>query len=82
MSGQSIRYALTRRFRQTQVEPLEAHDMRRSCATALLSAAADLAVVARILGHSSVTTTQLYDKRPERAAEEAVKKLDIPYYGK
>ena len=56
--------------------------MRRSCATALLSTGADLAVVARILGHASVTTTAIYDKRPEEAAAEAVGKLTLPFYGK
>ena len=81
MSGQSIRYALRKRFQQAEIESLGAHDMRRSCATSLLAAGADLSVVARILGHASVTTTMIYDMRPERAAEKAVKRLTIPYYG-
>lgn len=77
LSGKAstIRYALTKRFRDAQIEPLGAHHMQGSGATALLSAGAALSVVARILGHASLTRTMLYNKRSEEA-------LDIPYYGK
>lgn len=51
------------------------HDMRRSFATRLLDANVDIITVKELLGHSSVDTTAIYDRRGERAKKEAVAKL-------
>jgi len=49
-------------FRRARVkadlEWLNFHDLRRSCATMMIAAGVDLYVVSKLLGHSSVTVTQ------------------------
>jgi len=52
------------------------HSLRATAATLLLDAGVDLVKVQELLGHSSVTTTQIYDKRRRRASEGA--SHDVP----
>ncbi len=51
------------------------HDLRRSFATALIDATNDLGTVSKLMGHSSITTTQIYDKRGDKAKQAVIKKL-------
>ena len=51
------------------------HDFRRTFATRLLEAGFDLREVQRLMGHKSVATTQIYDKRSEDALYERRRKI-------
>lgn len=55
------------------IEDLVYHDLRRSAATILLNAGADLATVAHVMGHGSIETTRkVYAMVLDRTAEKAM----------
>lgn len=78
MSGEGIRRRLHVLARRAGVSPFRPHDARRSYASTLLDAGADLCVVARLLGHSSVQVTAGYDRRGARAEVEAAGLVRLP----
>lgn len=55
------------------------HDLRRTAVGNLLDSGADLAVVARIVGHSNPATTARYDRRGVRAAIAAMDRVNVPF---
>lgn len=59
----ALQHMLTQRAEASGVANITWHDFRRTLAGDLLSRGADMATVARILGHSNVATTQRYDRR-------------------
>lgn len=73
---------LAKRSRQAKVADLDWHDLRRTTASNLLDAGADISTVAGILGHSNVQTTARYDRRGARAKIKASELLTVPYFGK
>jgi site-specific recombinase XerC len=80
MTAQAVRDIIERRALQAGVAmPVRPHDLRRSFVTDLLEAGTDIATVARMAGHDSVTTTQRYDRRGEQAKRKAVLTLHVPY---
>lgn len=58
------------------VTPWAPHSGRRTFASALLDAGADLSTVAGVLGHASTDTTRRYDLRGDAARAGAVARLD------
>jgi site-specific recombinase XerD len=79
ISGQAILALLAKRATEAGVPPLRPHDLRRSFVSDHLDAGNDLAVVQQLAGHSSPTTTSRYDRRGERARDDAAARLSTPY---
>lgn len=78
MSPQAIRDMVHRRALQAALaEKISPHDFRRSFISTLLNDI-DLVTVAALVGHSSVNTTQKYDRRPELAKRKAAKLIKVP----
>ena len=63
MTGNNIRSMLRcYRLEAGIKKPVSPQTLRRTCATHMLSAGADIRYVQKLLGHSRLTTTQLYTK--------------------
>lgn len=78
----SAHQVLQKRATQAGLSSLTWHDFRRAFAGVLLDAGEDIATVAALMGHSSVTTTARYDRRPAEARRKAARKISVPYFGR
>lgn len=67
--------ALRSAARAAGLRALRVHDLRHSFASQLIAAGASLQAVARLLGHSSVATTEIYAHLAPGALDEAVSLL-------
>lgn len=56
------------------------HDLRRTFVSMMLEDH-DVGRVASMVGHASTSTTQRYDRRPERARDEAFAGFEVPFEG-
>jgi site-specific recombinase XerD len=79
MTAQAVLLILQRRARQAHVGSFTPHDLRRTFVSDLLDAGADMAVVQRLAGHASVSTTARYDRRGAEAQRRAADLLHVPY---
>lgn len=80
MTTTAAHYILARRAVEAHLPRLSWHDLRRTFAGTLLDAGEDIATVAAMMGHSSVTTTARYDRRPAEARRKAARKISVPYF--
>ena len=79
MTDQAIYARIKRCAEIAGVKTLSPHDMRRSFVSDMLHAGVDISTVAAMAGHSSVATTQRYDRRGDEAKKKAAKALHLPY---
>ena len=82
LSAQTVLDALRSMAKKAGVSSFSPHDLRRSWASDLLDAGADVAVVQRLAGHASPETTTRYDRRPEAAKRKASRLLHLPVAGR
>lgn len=80
MTTTAAHFILNRRAVEAHLPALTWHDLRRTFAGTLLDAGEDIATVAALMGHSSVTTTARYDRRPAEARRKASRKISVPYF--
>lgn len=57
------------------VAPFTPHDLRRSFGSKMLEEGADLSMVQKLMGHTDVRTTTIYDRRGEKAKKQAVQRM-------
>lgn len=71
LSAQTIYDSVQRLSRVAGIKRFSPHDARRTFITNLLESGVDIVTIARTVGHASVTTTALYDRRGEDAVRAA-----------
>ena len=78
LSPQTVYDVVRKRHLGAGIAEFTPHDLRRSHISDLLDEGADIAVIARQVGHSNVQTTARYDRRDRRAQRDAARRLDVP----
>lgn len=77
ISASAIYQLLRARAIESRISAFTPHDLRRTFATRLLDAGADINTVRQAMGHASIITTQRYDKRDEHRVEEATRRVPL-----
>lgn len=72
MTRRQVSYVIEQLSERLGMEKFTPHDLRRSFGTHICKVA-DVAVAQRLLGHSDVKTTLLYDRRGKEAEDDALK---------
>lgn len=62
---------------ESGLSEMTTHDLRRTFATRLLDKGVDISTVKNLMGHSSIATTTLYDRRGEEAMRRAADSVDL-----
>jgi site-specific recombinase XerD len=75
---QSVYDTIERVASKAGISSVSPHDLRRSFVSTLLDRGVQLSTVAACAGHASLETCARYDRRGERAKQEAAEKLDVP----
>ncbi len=79
ISSQVVYRVVSERAKEAGLEELSPHDLRRTVIGDLLDDVKDLSKVSKYIGHASVETTAVYDRREERARREVADHVYLPY---
>ncbi len=79
ITAQAIYKALAKRGRESRVARFSPHDLRKTYASGLIDMSGDISTVSRLLGHASIQTTAIYDRRGEAAKRKVADSLHLPY---
>jgi site-specific recombinase XerC len=79
ITAQAIYKALAKRATGAKVAHFSPHDLRKTYASGLIDVSGDISTVSRLLGHASVDTTAIYDRRGEAAKRKVADSLHLPY---
>ncbi|RCW94932.1 site-specific recombinase XerD [Marinomonas foliarum] len=77
LSDQAIYHILEMRRIESRIEKFAPHDLRRTFASAMLDNGEDIVTVKDAMGHSSINTTQKYDRRGDERLRRASERLGI-----
>ena len=77
VTGNSIYQMLRTLALRADVGTFKPHDLRRTFATRMFEVGADINIVRQAMGHTSIATTQRYDKRDQTAVKRFASHLEI-----
>lgn len=79
ISSQAVYAALVKRGKTARVAHFSPHDLRKTYASGLIDLSGDISTVSRLLGHASIDTTAIYDRRGEAAKRKVAEGCHLPY---
>jgi len=77
ITGQTVYDIIIRRYKEAGLIRMTPHDLRKTYATLLLDNGEDIFTVQELMGHASLDTTKIYDKRGDKKARKASKALPL-----
>lgn len=77
LTDQAVYHILEERRKEAGLEEFSPHDIRRTFASTLLDGGQDIVTVKDAMGHSSIATTQKYDRRGDDRLKKASELLDF-----
>jgi len=79
LTPQMVYNTVSKRGKACGLETFSPHSLRRSFCSKLLDSGVDISTASKLMGHSNLITTQIYDRRGDRIQQEGATLLHIPY---